>query len=358
MRVLMITQKIDPNDSMLGFVVSWVEQIAARVDHLDVLCLEQHHADLPSNVTVWSMGKEYGRNRLRELINFYQTLVRVLPKIDLIFTHMVPRYLVLAAPLAAILRKPQMLWYVHRQITAELKLALFLCDSVATAVPESFPLTSNKVKTLGHGINTDIFKPDPSCGLDRPPLLLQVGRMVPIKHHTTLIRALAALGVEAKVALVGEAPANGRAYVDQLQSLSKELGLEDRVEFTGRKTLDEVRELLVHASASINLSPVGLFDKAALESMMCNVPTIVTNSAFDPVLGEYALMLRIDGPEDVAGLTQKLTSLLTLAEDKRRRMAEQIGERARSRHSLTGLMDRLVILMEQTARRTIASQGQ
>ena len=66
MRVLMITQKIDPTDPLLAFVPMWVTALAARVEHLDVLCLEQPTIALPTNVTAWSMGKERGRNRLRQ----------------------------------------------------------------------------------------------------------------------------------------------------------------------------------------------------------------------------------------------------------------------------------------------------
>src|SRR5688572_29033805 len=88
MRVLMITQKIDPDDQVLSFAIGWIREIAARVEHLHVLCLEQYPMPLPSNVTVWSMGKEQGRNRVREFIHFYGALTRVLPKADVIFTHM------------------------------------------------------------------------------------------------------------------------------------------------------------------------------------------------------------------------------------------------------------------------------
>src|SRR5688572_18184139 len=111
MRLLMITQKIDPDDQVLAFTIGWIREIAARVENLHVLCLEQHPVTLPSNVTVWSMGKEHGRNRIRELIRFCSTLLRMLPHVDIVFTHMVPRYAVLAAPLAAIYRRPQIMWY-------------------------------------------------------------------------------------------------------------------------------------------------------------------------------------------------------------------------------------------------------
>ena len=98
----------------------------------------------------------------------------------------------------------------------------------------------------------------------------------------------------------------------------------------------------------MNLSPPGLFDKAALESMLCGVPTIVANPAFDPVLGDYAPQLRIPSSDDVSGLAERLRVLLApdfLGSAARQTMVQAIRERVRTTHSLDGLMDRLAALM-------------
>jgi glycosyltransferase involved in cell wall biosynthesis len=85
-----------------------------------------------------------------------------------------------------------------------------------------------------------------------------------------------------------------------------------------------------------------LFDKAALESMACGTPTVVSSPAFDSLLGEHVAALRLDSPEDVDGLVARLRALLALQEDKRRAMAHDIRERVIAAHSLERLMPRLV----------------
>ena len=61
--------------------------------------------------------------------------------------------------------------------------------------------------------------------------------------------------------------------------------------FRGNSSLYSTCTVKVSPTAStswataVNLSPVGLFDKAALEGMAVGVPTLVTNEAFDPLLG-------------------------------------------------------------------------
>ncbi|MBZ0307757.1 MAG: hypothetical protein K8I82_16940, partial [Anaerolineae bacterium] len=153
MKILMIVQQLDESHWLRGFIVEWVRALAASVEHVFVLALEQGKADLPLNVTVKSMGKEKGYSRPRELVEFYRQVGQVIGSVDVIFSHMTPRYTWLAAPLAALYRKPQMLWFIHPKISLEIRAALAASRWIVTATPDSFPITSPKVHVLGHGLN-------------------------------------------------------------------------------------------------------------------------------------------------------------------------------------------------------------
>ncbi|MFN8421282.1 MAG: glycosyltransferase family 4 protein [Anaerolineae bacterium] len=351
MRVLMITQKLDAGDPILAFTLDWVRELAARVQQLEVLCLEQRvkTSDLPANVHVWSMGKERGVGRVRELLTFYATLLRLAPSLDAIFAHMVPRYAWLAALVAVLFDVPIFLWYTHRQESRELHWATRVSKLVFTAAPDSFPLQTPKLRAVGHGIDTSFFAPDPQVPDDQPPLIVQVARLMPIKHQRTLLLALAVAikgGIDVRVAIVGNVPARQDAeYLTQLQQLASELGIADRVQFTGGLPAPDVRDLYRRATIAINLSPPGLFDKAALESMITGALTIVCNPAFDALLRDHASLLRIASPEDVDGLVLAIRSVLELDQATRDNIALDIQGRARTAHSLTGLMDRLVEVM-------------
>lgn len=341
----MITQMLDPADPVLAFTLKWVQALAARVDHLYVICLEQRTTTLPANVTAFSMGKEHGKGRGGELRAFYRALSRVIRKVDVIFCHMIPRFVWLAAPYAKLLHKPLILWYTHRQITTELRLATALCRHVVSAVPDSFPLSTPKLRAVGHGIDTDFYTPDPQIIPDAPPLIVHVARLMPIKHQATLLQAVAA-GIDAQVMLIGAVPqGQDRTYLTQLQTLAHELGIADRVNFAGGLSPDQVRDLYRRASIAVNLSPPGLFDKAALESMLVGTLTVVSNPAFDAVLRDHAERLRIAAPDDVQGLTVCLRTLLTLPDAQRSAIALDIRGRAKTAHSLDGLMDRLIGIM-------------
>lgn len=344
MRVLMITQKIDPSDPLLAFVTGWVSALAQRVDHLDVLCLEQPTVPLPANVTAWSMGKERGRNRLRELAQFYSVLNRIIRNVDVVFCHMIPRFAVLAAPYTTIFRKPLILWYIHRQVSTELRLAIAGCRYVATAVADGFPIQTPKLRPLGHGIDARFFTPNPNCQRDDSPLIVQVARLTAIKHQATLLQAAA--NVDAHVTFVGAVPSgHDPAYLSQLQALADQLGIADKVTFAGALSQDTVREIYWRSSVAVNLSPRGLFDKAALESMLSGVITIVSNPAFDPILGDYRSLLRIAGVDDSEGLENSLKTLLSMSLSEQQTMVDTIRLHVQASHSLDGMMDRLVALM-------------
>ena len=344
----MITQKLDESDSVLGFTVGWVRALAARVEHLHVLCLERRTerilSPLPGNVTTWSMGKDRGASRLGELQDFHRVLSSVGRLVDVIFSHMSPRYAWLSAPYAALFRKKLMLWYVHRRAGLELRLATHSCDAVLTAVSTSFPVRTDKLHVLGHGIDSDFFSPDPRGPAAEGPLIVHVARLMRIKHQETLLRALAT-GIAARAVLIGEALDAG--YATFLHDLTGTLGLAGKVTFTGARTPPEVRDLYRRATVAVNLTPEGSFDKAALESMLVGVPTIVASPAFDTLCGDPRL--RIDSPTDAQGLADRLRTLISLPAAEREGLGRGLRERARAGHDLDRLMNHLVAFMEAGA---------
>ncbi|MBC6937457.1 MAG: glycosyltransferase [Chloroflexi bacterium] len=342
MRVLMIVQQVDESHWLRGFTVGWIRALAAQVAALDVLALEAAPTDLPDNVTVFSMGKERGKNRARELWNFQRGMLRFAPRADVIFSHMTPLYTILAAPYAALFGKKQVLWYTHRQVDTALRLADRLVWRVTTAVPDSYGIPSGKARALGHGIDTDFFAPGDGPPPDDLPVVLQVARLMPIKRQETLIRALAK-GVPARAVFVG-ADEQGTGYADRLKALAQELNVP--VTFTGGLPAAEVRGWYRRAAVAVNLSPAGLFDKAVLESLACGTPTIVCNPAFDPLLGSCQPTLRINDPDDVDGLAARLLKLLALAEGDTRAMGDMLRKHTVEQHSLRQLMARLVRVFE------------
>lgn len=344
MRLLFITQKVDRADWLLGFTHGWLRALAARVDKLTVISLEQGETDLPPNVRVISLGRERGVNRLGRAINFVRALAATIGEADGVFAHMSPLFAIAAAPFAKARRLPLVLWYTHRSVNAALRLATVLCDAVVTASPESFQLPTTKVRVLGHGIDPEQFSPLRGEGpgvTGEPPLILAVGRLSPIKRYELLIEAvkkMRARGVDVRCVVAGGDPLGGKTYGESLRALAG-----DVVEFLGIVPHERITEWYRRSAITANLCPTGGLDKAVLEAMFCARPVVVTNQAFAPLLGaEGAGWLAAEDAEAVA-----IALVGVLSDPTSQQKADAVRARAVVAHSLDGLMDRLVQVFKE-----------
>ena len=343
LRLLLFNLKTDADAPILGFTTRWVNRLAPYCAFIDVITMQAGRLDVAENVRVYSVGREKGYSEPRRVLEFYRLLLPLLlsRRYDACFAHMMPLFAGMAGPLLTLWGIPTTLWYTHRQVSNQLRLGLWMSHRVVSAVPDSFPIETDKLRAIGHGIDTAFYAPGgESSG---SPVIVQVARLMPIKHQMTLFRA--AQGFDVEVVLVGGVPdAQSTAYRDELVRLADELAI--RVTFAGDQPPEGVRDWYRRATVAVNLSPVGLFDKAALEAMACGVPTIVSNSAFDPVLGEHVEALRIARPDDVDGLAARLRALLALPESDRGHMGTALRARTIEAHSLDRMMGRLLQVLQ------------
>ena len=388
MRVLLITQEIDENSALLGVTLTWIRHLAPKVDHVAVLALSVGAANLPANVSLYSMGKERSANKLFLLRNFYRHLWGLLRRreVDVVFVHMVPRYAILAAPLARLFGVPIVLWNAHGTVSRYLRLAHRLVAVVVTASPESFRINSPKRIVTGHGIDADYFtaaEQEPTATADGRRLqtcatdaathsrrlqtcatdaatdgdialatagskvLLTVGRLSRSKDYGTIIQALDLLrsrspDLDACLRIIGTPFfADDRAYLTELEEMVRELALEAQVTFVGkvpnRLMVDEYRR----CDVLINASHTGSIDKVVLEAMACEKPALTCNESFAPVLANHEDMLMF-APSDPAELAARLSSVLALDESHRSELGRTLRQIVVDDHSVAGLTDRFV----------------
>jgi len=348
LRLLLFNLMTDESDPVLGFAVTWIRRLAAQCERVDVLTMYRGEYDLPANARVFSAGRERGLSKAARVAGFYRHLTRLLAtrRYDACFAHMMPLFACLAGPLLTARGIRTVLWYTHRQRSMQLRLGLAMSWRVVSADASSFPYRTGKLRVIGHGIDTEFYAPLQSSALaaETSPTVVQVGRLAAIKHQATAIAAAA--GTEARLALIGGVQAGYSSdYERRLVNMARELGMEARCQFTGDLPAAEVRDWYQRATVAVNMSPVGLFDKAALESMACGLPTIVCNPAFASLLGDYADLLVTAGPEDVDGLRERLERLFALSDRERADIGRQLRESVLREHSLDRLTGRLLAVL-------------
>lgn len=312
-RIVVICQKVDEKDDLLGFFVAWLRQFARHFDRVDVIALGVWTHDLPGNVRVFSLGKERGSNAFYRLLRLKWLLFRLMPGASAVFCHMSPIFAIATWPFTYLFRSKLVLWYLHRSVTLRLRLALALCDRVVTADADSLRVKNPKIVAVGHGIDTGRFAvPGRQYDASRPLRIIGVGRLAPIKDFGTLIRALALLKERetlCEVRIVGRA-INPEHHAEEacLRTLVTNLKLDKLVTFVGYVPYPEMPSQYAWADVAVGCTPPGGLDKALLESMAAGCIAVTSNKVMRGTLGAHAdaLLFRHGEPADLAGKIQNL----------------------------------------------------
>ncbi len=349
MRLLFLTQVVDDEDAVLGFVPTWLRELAARVERLVVVTVRAGAMpELPSNVEVRSLGKERGVRGLPMLLAFRREMRRAVTEVrcDAVLTHMVPKYAVLARWLGVPRSVRQFLWYTHAGVNHWLLRSERIVDKIFTASEESLRIETRKRVVTRHGIDVGFLRPDPAEGFV-PGRLVTVGRLTPSKDVESLLRGLAALratGVDASLDLVGGGlVASDAGYGRAMAQLAAEIGVGDRVVFSGAIPYRHIPAVYRGAALFVSASRTGSVDKAVLEAMACGTPVLTSNESFGPLLPDRCRF----PARDTGAFASRAAALLALAPEARAREGAALRAIVARDHAVGPLMDRLVAEMEE-----------
>ncbi|MBU2579484.1 glycosyltransferase family 4 protein [Patescibacteria group bacterium] len=352
MKLLMITRKVDRDDAQAGFTYGWVKKFALNVEVLKVICLEKGNLEgLPDNVEVFSLGKEKGKNRFREFINFQRGALRFIREVDGVFCHQNPEYTILIAPYAKIFRKKTVTWYSHKEINWKVRLINILADKIVTPTQEGFGLESKKKNVVGHGIDTDLFRPAVNKKKRDVFRIISIGRISPIKDYKTLIKAVDILRSNQKftsaikVSIIGSPGLpSQQSYFDEIKQIIHDKKMEDIFEFKGAIPNQELYKYCQESDLSVNLCPTGSPDKAVLESMACGLPVLVCNKTFIDDFSPYADLL-IFNEKDPIDLSEKVFNLAQ--SDKMEEIGKHLRKQSVQNHNLDNLVLKIINVFKE-----------
>jgi glycosyltransferase involved in cell wall biosynthesis len=341
MKLLIITQKIDVDDDILGFFHRWVEKFAENLDKVYVICLWEGKHNLPRNTHVYSLGKEKGYSKIRQLLRLEKFVFQNIRNVDGIFVHMCPIYAISVCPLAKIFRKKMILWYVHKSLNCKLKLCEKCVDEIFTASKQSCRLKNKeKMKVVGHGIDITRFHPDNVISLAPRFVILSVGRISPIKNLETLINAMGILvnqkglkDIEMKI--IGS-PVNKKEeqYFKKIKQIVFDKKLENYVKFLGSVPNRLMPGHYQNSDLLINLTGTGSLDKVVLEAMSCGTLVLTCNEAFKGILNNRYLFKE----KNSLDLAEKIINL----KNQPQRYDNKLREIVVSNHNLDSLIKKII----------------
>jgi glycosyltransferase involved in cell wall biosynthesis len=165
---------------------------------------------------------------------------------------------------------------------------------------------------------------------------LAVGRLDPVKDHTTLLRAFALLPQTARLAIAG----SGRLELT-LRRLAMDLGLANRVLFLGFQS--DVRQWMQQSNAFVLSSRWEGLPVSLMEASACELPSVFTETA-----GSRELLPDSHFPPaptgDPAALAIAMQAMMNLSESERRDLGVMARQRMMDHYNLNSVIDRYEML--------------
>ena len=194
-----------------------------------------------------------------------------------------------------------------------------------------------RVLPLSNGINASNYQIDPGETVPRAqhPLLLFVGRLAVEKNVDVLVQALSLTRSEPAphLTIVGSGEQRG-----PLERRVAELGLQDRVHFTGHIEDAELRVAYLQADVFCQPGTAELQSLVTLEALSASTPVVLADAMALPHLVDNGVNGYLFTPGDPNDLAKKVDAILGLEASERARMGAA-GLKKAEQHSETKTMD-------------------
>jgi len=228
-------------------------------------------------------------------------------------------------------------------------------EAVKRDVLRQEKLEPSRVRVIYNGVDSSLyeFPPDPalraSLGIpEQTRIVGVVANLIHYKGHRFFLQACSDVKrkiPEARFLLIGDGPLRGA-----LQSLARDLGLEEEVLFLGIR--QDIPQLLSLMDVAVLPSLEEGFPNAVLEAMAAGKPVVATEVGGVPELvvpGKTGLLV---SPGDPQGLASAITALL---QDAAR--AQELGRAGRDRVRAEFGLDRMVRETEELYEELLAGKS-
>ncbi|MFH1523299.1 MAG: glycosyltransferase [Patescibacteria group bacterium] len=358
MKLLILTQKVDINDDVLGFFHGWLEEFSKHCQQVIVICLKKGEYKLPKNVKVLSLGKEefdrFPGHSFRIFrwfiysLRFYKHIWGERKNYDKVFVHMNKEYVLVGGIFWKLWHKKISLWYAHKAVSWQLWLAEKMVNTIFTATCESFRLASNKVNIIGHGIDGGRFK-NYELEIKNNIIfkIITIGRISPSKDYETLIKAVEILnkaGVKLQVDIVGgPGTSEQKKYFNKIKEMAGQKKLGEVINFIGSVPNKDIYKYLNQAELFVHMSLTGSLDKAILEAMASGLIVVSCNDSSYKLLEDYKKDLLFK-KGDHKELATKIERIIKWPPGKTNEVAEKLQKIVINNHNLKKLIKKIVFL--------------
>jgi glycosyltransferase involved in cell wall biosynthesis len=238
------------------------------------------------------------------------------------------------------------------QRAAEASAVITVSRANARYINKNFGLPQSRLRIIPCGVDTQRFQPandlsGDDASRDKPPLLVCVARLVPVKNLSLLLDACAELrarAVDFRCVIVGEGKSRRELEADHAR-----LGLDKTVEFIGAAEQSAVLDWWQRATVAVLTSEREGMPVSLMEAAACGVPAVAPAVGGIPELVKHGVTGLLSAPEDRSALVAALQRLLQDGE-LAVQMGNQARERAVKRFSIRRQIDALIELWTEVIR--------
>ncbi|MBV8256969.1 MAG: glycosyltransferase family 4 protein [Actinobacteria bacterium] len=341
-RIVFCTQKLDASHGFLAWSTQVVDELARRVDEVEVIADAGTLVGRPANVRLRTFGAS---SRPQRLVRFERAVAETIDGADAFIAHQVPLYAVAAAPLARRRGVPILLWYAHWKKHLPLRLSERASTLILSADRRSFPLPSEKVRAIGQAIDVAAFPPTQPHGEAGRLRAVAVGRYSPSKGLKTIVEAVAtarAAGTNVTLETRGTTGSGlERRHKAELADLVDRLALSQHVTLGDSIPREMLPGLFARSDVLVNNMEAGSADKAVYEACAACLPVLASNPVHDDLAEgiEPPLLFRRDRPGELA---KRLSALAALGPEQRHAIGTTLRARVEEHHSVRSWVDGLM----------------
>ncbi len=206
-------------------------------------------------------------------------------------------------------RFKQIRWYsflgMQKRVSRTLPHLITVSQSAKKDIARDFKIRESRLNVVPNGINTRLFRPIPEIRRQKNRFIVTNSADTPLKGLKYLLLAVAELSQKRDLQLIVIGEPKKKSGI---LKLVHELGIKDRITFTGRISDDAFIREYAMATAAVVPSVYEGFGLPVGEAMACGVPVIsTTGGALPEVVGDAGILVP---PMDKAALAGAMTDLM------------------------------------------------
>lgn len=354
----MITPSVNENDDILGFIPTWLTELSKYSEMVFVITpYHNQKTILPSNVQVFGLNNYHAKKKIiifRPFFTgffYFHNFLKLAPKNDIIFCHMIPNFTIFSYPFAKLFNKPIISWFCHGTVNIKMRMLERLADKIVTCSREGYKSNSDKVVIIGHGIDCNLFKPKKTEKKSEIITISSIGRISPRKNIETIILAADILinkrGItNLRFDFIGGVPLRSQEeYFKYLINLVDEKKLEFYLNFSGSIPHSQITNYYNNTDIFVSASKTDSIDKALLEAMACGIISLTCNKSFTTILKKYdnLLLFKENDPEDLA---DKIKDILKMPDNDKMKISDDLREIVKRDFDVGNFMKKLSDVMK------------